>query len=99
MTALNACAMIRRYSQEDVKNGTFDPEALVEIHPIECETPNGTKSVMVKERGFVATELSMLFRQAGFEVEHIGGGTAGNWGKRKIELDEMEIMVIGRKVK
>lgn len=99
LTALNACAMIRRYSQEDVKNGSFDPEALVEIHPLECQTPNGKKSVMVKERGFVATELSMLFQQTGFEVEYIGGGTAGNWGKRKIELDEMEIMVIGQKVK
>jgi SAM-dependent methyltransferase len=97
LTALNACAMIRRYTQEDVKNGSFNPEALVEIHPLEFDTPDGKKSVMVKERGFVATELAMLFRQTGFEVEHIWGGTAGNWGKRKIELDEMEIMLIGRK--
>lgn len=90
--------MIRKYTQEDVKNGSFDPEALVEIHPIECETPNGKKSVMVKERGYVATELAMLFKQTGFEVEYIWGGTAGNWGKRKIDLDEMEIMLIGRKM-
>jgi cyclopropane fatty-acyl-phospholipid synthase-like methyltransferase len=99
LTALNACAMIRKYTQDDVKNGIFDPEALVEIHPLEYETPNGKKSVMVKERGFVATELSMLLKQTGFEVEHIWGGTAGNWGKRKIELGVMEIMVISRKVK
>lgn len=98
MTALNACAMIRKYTQDDVKNGIFDPEALVEIHPLEYETPNGKKSVMVKERGFVATELAMLFRQARFEVENIWGGTAGNWGERKIELDEIEIMLIGKKV-
>jgi cyclopropane fatty-acyl-phospholipid synthase-like methyltransferase len=98
LTALNAYAMIRKYTQEDVKNGSFDPDALVEIHPLECETPNGKKSVMVKERGFVATELAMLFQQVGFEVEHIWGGTAGNWGKRKIELDEIEIMLIGWKI-
>jgi 2-polyprenyl-3-methyl-5-hydroxy-6-metoxy-1,4-benzoquinol methylase len=98
LTLLNACAMIRRYTQDDVKSGTFDPEALVEIHPIECETPHGKKSVMLKERGYVATEIAPLFRQTGFEVEHIWGGTAGNWGKRKIELDEIEIMLIGRKI-
>ena len=39
----------------------------------------------------------MLFRLAGLEVEHIGGGTAGNWGRRPIDLDEMEVMVIARK--
>jgi ubiquinone/menaquinone biosynthesis C-methylase UbiE len=98
LTALNACAMIRQHTQKDVEDGRFDPSAMVEIHPIECETSDGKKSVMVKERGFVPTELVMLFRQAGFEVEHIWGGTAGNWGKRKINLDEVEIMVIGRKV-
>jgi ubiquinone/menaquinone biosynthesis C-methylase UbiE len=97
LTALNACKMIRRYAQKDIEDGRFDPSAMVEIHPVEYETPDGKKSVMVKERGFVPTELGMLFRQAGFEVEHIWGGTAGNWGKRKINLDEFEIMVIGRK--
>lgn len=43
------------------------------------------------------TELAMLLRQAGFEVEHIWGGTAGDWERRKIQLDEMEIMVVARK--
>jgi len=98
LTALNGCAMIRQHTQKDVEDGRFDPSAMVEIHPVEYETSDGKKSVMVKERGFVPTELVMLFRQAGFEVEHIWGGTAGNWGKRKINLDEVEIMVIGRKV-
>jgi hypothetical protein len=51
----------------------------------------------VRERSYVPTELAMLLRQAGFEVEHIWGGTAGNWGRRTIQLDEMEIMVFGRK--
>jgi len=97
LTALNGCAMIRRYAQKDVKSGEFDPLTIVETHPMEYETPKGKKSVMLKEKGFVATELSMLFRLAGFEVLHIWGGTAGNWGRRKLDLDEIEIMVIGRK--
>jgi hypothetical protein len=54
--------------------------------------------VMVRERGYMPTELTMLFRMAGFDVEHIWGGTAGNWGRRRLELDEMEIMVIARKL-
>lgn len=97
LTALNACAMIRRYTPRDVKKENFDPLSLVEIHSLEYETPKGKISVMVKEKGYVATELTMLFRLAGFEVEHIWGGTAGNWGKRKLDLDEIEIMFIGRK--
>ena len=39
----------------------------------------------------------MLLGQAGFEVEHVWGGAAGNWGRRKIHLDEMEMMVVARK--
>ncbi len=31
------------------------------------------------------------------KVLHIWGGTAGNWGKRMIDLDEMEIMVVACK--
>jgi 2-polyprenyl-3-methyl-5-hydroxy-6-metoxy-1,4-benzoquinol methylase len=97
LTALNGCAMIRHYAQKDVKSGEFDPLTIVKTHPMEYETPKGKKSVVLKEKGFVATELSMLFRLAGFEILNIWGGTAGNWGKRKLDLDEIEIMFIGRK--
>ncbi|HEX7401980.1 MAG TPA: methyltransferase domain-containing protein [candidate division Zixibacteria bacterium] len=97
LTALNGCAMIRHYAQKDVKSGEFDPLTIVKTHPMEYETPKGKKSVVLKEKGFIATELTILFRLAGFEVLHIWGGTAGNWGKRKLDLDEIEIMFIGRK--
>ena len=43
------------------------------------------------------TELKLLFEMAGIEVLHLWGGTAGQWGRRQIELDEIEIMVLGRK--
>ena len=97
LTALNACRMIRQVTQEDVENGRFDPVTMVEVYTVECDTPEGKKSLLVRERSYVPTELVMLFRQAGFEVEHIWGGTAGDWGRRKIHLDEMEIMVVARK--
>jgi len=97
LTALNGLAKIRQFSQEDVENGRFDPVMMVEVFIVEWDTSEGKKSVLVRERGYVPTELVMLFRQAGFEVEHIWGGTAGNWGRRRINLDEIEVIVVARK--
>lgn len=97
MTVLNGLALIRKYKQEDVEKGVFDPVALAEVYPMEYDTPEGKKSMMVRERGFTSTELKLMFRQTGFEVDHIWGGTAGNWGRRKIDLDEIEIMIIATK--
>ena len=97
-TILNGCRMIRQSSQEDVENDRFNPVTMVETSEMEYEAPEGRRSVLLRERGYTPTELAMLFRLAGFEVEYIGGGTAGNWGRRPLDLDEMEIMVIARKV-
>jgi SAM-dependent methyltransferase len=104
VTLLSAFKMIREYSQGDVESGKFDPVMMVEVHPIEWntaegkwDTTEGKKSVLVRERGYVPTELYMIFGEAGFQVEHIWGGTAGDWGRRRIKLDEFEIMVVARK--
>jgi len=97
LTALNACHMICKYSQKDVDQSRFDPITMVETNPVEYDTPEGKKSVPVREQGHVPTELVSLFRRTGFDVLHIGGGTAGNWGRRRLDLDEMEVMVIAKK--
>jgi SAM-dependent methyltransferase len=97
LTTLNGCALIRQYTQKDVENGQFDPSTLVETQTTEYDSPEGKKDVLLRERGYVPTELVLLFRLAGFEVEHIWGGTAGNWGQRQVELDEMEVMIVARK--
>jgi len=34
---------------------------------------------------------------AGMSVINMWGGTAGNWGRRSLDLDEIEIMVVARK--
>jgi len=44
-------------------------------------------AVAVRERGFVPTELVLLFRLAGMSVLNMWGGTAGNWGRRSLDLD------------
>lgn len=94
-TVLNGYRLIRKHSQADVEKKAFDPLSLAEVS--EC-TPPGNRSVYtLRERAFVPTELVLLFALAGLEVLGIWGGTAGNWGKRPIDLDEIEIMVLARK--
>lgn len=98
LTTLNGCRLIRQYTQEDIESGRFDPITMVETESMEYDSLKDKKSVVVRERGYVPTELTLLLRLAGFVVEHIWGGTAGNWGQRRLELDEMEVMIIARKV-
>lgn len=98
LTALNGLAKIRKFDEQHVDQGVFDPISLTETFKMELDTPEGKQHVMVRERGYVPTELKFLFSNAGFETEHIYGGTAGNWGRRRVDLDEIEIMVVGRKV-
>ncbi len=95
-TVLNACAMIRRHTPADAANGVFDPHTLTEVS--DCQPPGSDADpIKLRERGFVPTELMLLFSAAGLDVEHIWGGTAGNWGRRPLELDEMEIMVVAHR--
>jgi ubiquinone/menaquinone biosynthesis C-methylase UbiE len=97
LTTLNASKKIRMYGKEDIEKGVFDPLTLLETYSMEFETPEGKKSVMVKEKGYIASELKLVLSMAGFETLNIYGGTAGNWGHRPIDPDEFEIMAIARK--
>jgi cyclopropane fatty-acyl-phospholipid synthase-like methyltransferase len=97
MTVLNGLRMIREATQAQVDEGVFDPLALVTASVMEVETPDGMRRFRLREKGFTPPELRLLMRQAGLEVEHLWGGTAGNWRRGKPDLDEMEIMAVGRK--
>jgi SAM-dependent methyltransferase len=94
-TVLNGTAMLRRHQNVDVSEGRFDQLTMV----VASEVPprDGLPAVAVRERGFLPTELRLLFRLAGLSVLHIWGGTAGNWGHRPLDLDEIEIMIVARK--
>jgi SAM-dependent methyltransferase len=95
LTVLNAAAMIRKYQNKDVAEGRFDPATMVES--FEYAPREGLPAIAVRERAFVATELVLLCRLAGMSVLNVWGGTAGNWRRKPIELDEMELMVVVRK--
>ncbi len=94
-TVLNGAAMLRRHQNIDVSEGRFDPLALVATS--EFPPQDRLPAIAVRERGFLPTELGLLFRMAGLSVTDIWGGTAGNWGRRPLDLDEIEIMVVARK--
>ena len=94
-TVLNAVAMLRKYQNKDVAGGRFDPLTMVESS--EYPPREGLPTVAVRERGFVPTELTLLFRLSGMSVLNMWGGTAGNWGRRALDLDEIEIMIVACK--
>lgn len=97
-TVLNSYRAIRSFSQADVERGTFDPLTLTEItDPAAIGAGDQPDALPLRERSFTPTEMVLLFDLAGLEVLHIWGGTAGAWNRATIHLDEMEIMVVGRK--
>lgn len=97
LTTLNAYSKIRSLTQENVNSGRFDPLTMVEQYHDEWDLPGGKKQVEMKERRYFPFEMKHMFEQAGLKVEHIWGGTAGNWSCRSISLDEVEIMIVAVK--
>lgn len=97
LTALNGLAKIRHFNMDDVAQGRFDPLTLVETFSAEWETPQGMQSVIVRERAVLPGQLARDLEQAGFTLEHLWGGTAGNWGRRPLDLDEIEMMAVARR--
>ena len=97
LTGPNGWAKLRQFTQESVEQGRFDPYTLVETFEIDWETPQGPRKVLVKERGYLPGQLEDLFLRTGFLLRGVYGGTAGSWGERPVQLDDIEIMVIAQK--
>jgi len=97
LTTLNAYSKIRMLTQEDVESGRFNPVTMVEQYVDEWDLPGGKLHVEVKERRYLPFELKEMFAQVGLKVYNIWGGTAGNWKRQSIGLDEIEVMVVAAK--
>jgi hypothetical protein len=78
-----------------VEQGRFDPLAMASVSDLAPRA--GLPAIRLRVRAFVPTELILLFRLAGMTVMNIWGGTAGNWLKKRINLDEIEIMIVAQK--
>lgn len=94
LTALSALWRVKKATNEDIEKGLFDPHSMTFFE--EIEAPNGQK-FPIRERVYTPTELQLMFRMVGFKVLGVWGGTAGRWGKRKVDFDDIEIMVLAEK--
>lgn len=93
LTTINAFRKIRSLSQEHIDSGRFNPITMVEHSIEEWDLPEGKIEVENKERVYFPFEMKAMYSQAGLKVINIWGGTAGNWNRNNIQLDEVEIMV------
>jgi cyclopropane fatty-acyl-phospholipid synthase-like methyltransferase len=93
LTALNGARMLRAYSDDDVATGRFDPLSITECYPLQQLLPNAPAEINVREKGFLGIEIRHLLTANGFDVKGIWGGTAGQWNKQPLQLDEMELMI------
>ena len=96
LNALNGYRNARRFTEEDIDKGVFDPLTQAELL---VYSPDGKSEPMTVgwERAYMPSELILMLRQAGFREEHLWGGTASNWRRKRPLLDEYEIMAIACK--
>lgn len=97
LTALNGYQTIRQMTDEAVAAGQFDPVTMRSVYQDDWNLPEGPVSMTIHERLFIPPEIVAMLHHAGFEVLHVWGGTAGDWGRRPIRLDEIEVMFVSRK--
>src|SRR5688572_9010330 len=94
LTALNGYSLIRQMTDEHISEGRFDPATMMAVYTDEWKLPEGPTRMLVRERLFIPPEVVAMMRHVGFEVENVWGGTAGEWGKRPLKLDEVEAMYV-----
>jgi len=97
INVLNACRLVRLYSDEDVAAGKFNLLTSTEQSALEIETPTGKEVVHTRERVYMPVEFSHMLQRSGFKVLHLWGGTAGSWHREPLKLDEYEFMVVAQK--
>ncbi len=97
INALNVFRVARMVGQ-DPEADTFDVMSQTTLNTMTFETPEGPVNVPCRERMYTPTEFTLMLRAASFTVEHLWGGTAGNWRRGPMELDEYELMAVARKV-
>ena len=97
MTVLNALRIIRQSSDEDVRDGRFDNLSLTEIYELQKLDPEIGVKTLLREKYFTAAELNLMLQITGFRTLNFWGGTAGDWQKGPLKMDEMEIMLLAEK--
>ena len=86
LTTLNGYRTIRRAGTET----ELDPLTMV-------ETWQEAGAGELRGRHYIVPELIKMHEAAGLTVEEVWGGTAGSWGRRALDWDEIEVMLLSRK--
>lgn len=97
LTTPNGYRRIREVTDADIAAGRFDPATMIEVREEDFAVPGAEGRMRYQERLYTLPELIALLTNEGFTVEHSWGGTAGRWGRRALELDEIEVMVVARR--
>jgi len=97
LTCSSALPHIRRWNDNDVKNGTFDLIDFVESFKMEDEYPEEARDLIFKSKSFTPVELKLLFHMAGLDVVFIGGSTGSRWNKDFLSFEDHEILIVGKK--
>ncbi|MBI2765302.1 MAG: class I SAM-dependent methyltransferase [Chloroflexi bacterium] len=97
LTTPNGYRRIREVTDADIAAGTFDPVTMIQVRDDDFDIGGAKGRMRYQERLYTLPELVTLLRASGFAVEHAWGGTAGRWGRRPLELDEIEVMVVAHR--
>ncbi len=97
VTVLSAFRLVRSLSDEQVAAGAADLFTLTTRNLCDIEVAGKNVSVQAIERYYTPPEIVRMVNRIGLKVDNIYGGTAGNWRRGPIELDEYEFMVVGHR--
>lgn len=95
LTTLNGYRTIRRAGTDTGIH--LDPLTMVETWTATSAGAVPDVRLRLPGRHYIVPELIKMHREAGLTAEHVWGGTAGNWGRRRLEWDEIEVMLLSRK--
>ncbi|HUU44401.1 MAG TPA: methyltransferase domain-containing protein [Acidobacteriota bacterium] len=96
VNALNVFRVARKVGHDEGAD-TLDVMSQTTLSTMVFETPKGPVEIPCRERMYTPTEFTLMLRVAGFAVEDVWGGTAGNWRREPMDLDEYELMAVARK--
>jgi SAM-dependent methyltransferase len=99
LNALNGYALIRQLPPTSVDVASFDPVTMIATYQDTWNLPEGPTVMQIRERLFIPPEVTAMLFASGFQTLAVYGGTAGNWGRRPLQLDEVEAMFVARKVR
>jgi SAM-dependent methyltransferase len=96
LTAINALAVARKVDSADP---AFDPYTCTSVWRTTVRNPEGeTREVTGYTTAFTFRELKWLLEATGFAVEAGYGCVAGHFGRKPLTVDDVEIMMVARRV-